>query len=172
MLRLLALLVIILLPCLAQADAMDSSGLVLPWQLPDELLNPQPESSPLTVTEEGLASWYGGHFIGRRTSSGQRFIGNALTAAHRSLPLGTLVEVYAPETNRRVVVRINERGPHSHHRIIDLSWMAAKRLGILHAGLAKVRLRILNQNELGPWLASSDQTSGECSSAPMSATTP
>ncbi|NNM50679.1 MAG: septal ring lytic transglycosylase RlpA family protein [Pseudomonadales bacterium] len=161
--RLLALL-IILLPSWAQADSTDSSLLVWPWQFANEVVSPVSESSPLTEKEEGLASWYGGHFIGKRTSSGQRFMGNALTAAHRSLPLGTLVEVYAPDTDRHVIVRINDRGPHSRHRIIDLSWLAAKHLGILHAGVAKVRLRILKNRDLGPWLASSDSNSGECSS--------
>lgn len=89
----------------------------------------------------GLASWYGPRFQGRRTASGERFDRSALTAAHRSLPFGTCAEVTNLENGRRVEVRINDRGPHARDRIIDVSEEAAKRLGIIDAGVARVAVR-------------------------------
>ncbi|WP_419808188.1 septal ring lytic transglycosylase RlpA family protein [Sphingomonas sp.] len=78
----------------------------------------------------GIASWYGAAFAGRRTASGERFDPRAMTAAHRTLPFGTLVEVTALATGRALVVRINDRGPGRGDRLIDLSQAAARRLGI------------------------------------------
>lgn len=92
----------------------------------------------------GLASWYGRKkWQGRRTASGERFDRHALTAAHRTLPFGTIVEVREPRSGRMVRVRINDRGPVSRKREIDLSYGAAKELGILGAGLAQVEIRPL-----------------------------
>jgi len=88
----------------------------------------------------GRASWYGAKFHGRRTSSGERFDMNALTAAHKSLPFGTRVRVRNVANGREVVVRINDRGPHLRNRIIDLSKAAAAALGFLQAGEARVVL--------------------------------
>lgn len=95
--------------------------------------------------EEGLASWYGDDFAGRPTSSGEPFDPDLLTAAHRTIPIPSWVEVTSLETGRRVVVRVNDRGPFAdpERRIIDLSEEAARRLGILEAGVARVRLRVL-----------------------------
>lgn len=90
----------------------------------------------------GLASWYGDELAGRPTASGERFAPAGLTAAHRLLPLGTMVEVTAVETGRVVVVRINDRGPYRGGRIIDLSHGAAQLLGTLRAD-TRVRLRAL-----------------------------
>ncbi len=87
----------------------------------------------------GYASWYGPGFHGKRTASGERFDQHAMTAAHRTLPFGTRVRV--THKGRSVVVRINDRGPFVHGRVIDLSMAAAKRLGI--AGVAKVTLKVL-----------------------------
>lgn len=92
----------------------------------------------------GLASWYGGRFHGRRTASGRRFNQYALTAAHRTLPFGTKVEVVRLDNGRRVVVTITDRGPYRRGRIIDLSRGAAARLGILRKGVARVGIRILS----------------------------
>ena len=94
------------------------------------------ESSEKTLS--GRASWYGPGFHGRRTASGETFNTNALTAAHRSLPFGTKVRVVNKRTGRSVVVRINDRGPYAHGRIIDLSRAAAKAIGI--AGVAEVAI--------------------------------
>ena len=89
------------------------------------------------------ASWYGPGFHGRRTASGERFDQNAMTAAHRSLPFGTKVEVVNPRNGRSVIVRINDRGPFISGRDFDLSRGAAKRLGILARGIARVRVEVI-----------------------------
>ena len=86
----------------------------------------------------GLASWYGPGFHGRRTASGETFNTNALTAAHRTLPFGTQVRVVNQQNGRSVMVRINDRGPFSHGRVIDLSRAAAQLIGL--SGIAKVML--------------------------------
>lgn len=88
----------------------------------------------------GLASWYGEPHHGRRTASGERFDKEALTAAHKSLPFGTRVRVENPATGQAVVVRINDRGPFTRGRIIDLSRAAAERIGLIEAGVARVVL--------------------------------
>jgi rare lipoprotein A len=93
--------------------------------------------------QSGEASWYGNPHHGRRTASGEVFDMHQLTAAHRSLPFGTRVEVTHAETGRSVEVRINDRGPHVRGRIIDLSYAAARALGAVVAGVVPVRLRVL-----------------------------
>lgn len=93
---------------------------------------------------EGKASYYGSRHHGRRTASGERFNQHALTAAHRTLPFGTRVKVTNLNNDRTVVVRINDRGPHTRGRIIDLSREAAERLGMLRAGVAPVRVESLD----------------------------
>ncbi len=93
----------------------------------------------------GVASWYGPGFQGRKTASGARFNMNALTAAHRSLPFGTRVKVTNVKNGRSVVVTINDRGPFTRGRIIDLSKAAAGRLGILKQGVAKVRVEAVGR---------------------------
>jgi rare lipoprotein A len=91
--------------------------------------------------EEGLASWYGGKFHGRRTASGELFDTNEFTAAHRSLPFGTLVLVTNLNNGKSAVVRINDRGPFVAGRIIDLSRAAATAIGITGKGVAPVRIQ-------------------------------
>ncbi|MDP8224805.1 MAG: septal ring lytic transglycosylase RlpA family protein [Candidatus Lernaella stagnicola] len=93
--------------------------------------------------ETGIASWYGERFQGRRTASGEPFNYHKLTAAHRSLPFGTYVEVQRVDNGRSVVVRINDRGPFVRGRIIDVSKAAAERLDMLRAGVVEVRIRIV-----------------------------
>jgi rare lipoprotein A len=90
----------------------------------------------------GIASFYGKKFHGRKTASGETYDMYKLTAAHRTLPFGTKVKVTNLLNGRSVVVRINDRGPFKKDRIIDLSFEAARRLGI--GGTAKVKLVILN----------------------------
>ena len=98
----------------------------------------------------GYASWYGEEFEGRPTSSGEIFDPELLTAAHRSLPLPTWVEVTNLENQRRVVLRVNDRGPFAdtERRIIDVSEAAARRLGLIGVGVARVRVRALRPEEL------------------------
>ena len=88
----------------------------------------------------GLASWYGKKFHGRRTASGERFDMNDLTAAHPNLPFGTRLTVHNPRNGRSVTVRVNDRGPHTGKRIIDLSRAAAKAIGLVGAGISTVVL--------------------------------
>jgi rare lipoprotein A len=88
--------------------------------------------------QQGQASWYGPGFHGRRTASGEIFDTRAMTAAHRTLPFGTRVRVTNRKTGRSAVVRINDRGPYAHGRIIDLSHASARALGI--SGIAPVEL--------------------------------
>jgi rare lipoprotein A len=90
--------------------------------------------------QTGLASWYGKMFHGRRTASGERYNMHALTAAHRTLPLGACVRVTAVGRERSVIVRINDRGPFAHGRIIDLSYAAAEAIGVNVAGTLPVKL--------------------------------
>jgi rare lipoprotein A len=92
---------------------------------------------------QGTASYYGGKFHGRRTASGERFNQEALTAAHKTLPLGTKVRVTNVRTGDSVEVRINDRGPYHGGRVIDLSKGAARELGMLPAGTARVRLEVV-----------------------------
>ncbi len=96
------------------------------------------------ATQDGLASYYSDKFTGRKTASGARYAPGALTAAHLTLPFGTVVRVVNVRTGRSVVVTINDRGPFGHaERVIDLSKAAARQLGILQEGVAPVRVEIL-----------------------------
>jgi len=90
--------------------------------------------------ERGVASWYGGRFHGRKTASGEMYNLFKLTAASRTLPLGTYVLVRNEENGRVVIVRINDRGPYVDGRIIDLSQAAAYRLGMMQGGIAMVQV--------------------------------
>jgi len=96
-----------------------------------------PASAPAEETQPiqtGAASWYGPGFHGKRTANGERFNTHALTAAHKTLPFGTQLRVTNERTGRSVVVRINDRGPYAHGRVIDLSKAAADAVGILGVG--------------------------------------
>jgi rare lipoprotein A len=94
--------------------------------------------------ERGIASWYGTKFHGRRTSSGEPYDMYAMTAAHKSLPLPTYAEVTNLKNGRKVIVKINDRGPFVGDRIIDLSYAAAARLGILADGTGHVEVRAID----------------------------
>lgn len=112
---------------------------------------PQPEPVPAAETVAivsstvGGASWYGPGFNGRRSASGEVFNQNAMTAAHRTLPFGTRVRVTNLSNSRQVVVRINDRGPYSGSRVIDLSAGAAAEIGLINAGVGTVQLDILGE---------------------------
>lgn len=92
---------------------------------------------------EGLAAYYSNRLDGRKTASGQVFDQAKLTAAHPTLPFGTMVKVTNTKNNRSVVVRINDRGPTQAGRVIDLSRAAASKLGMLRSGLAPVKLEVV-----------------------------
>ena len=95
-------------------------------------------------SQEGIASWYGTKFNGKLTSNRERYNLWAMTAAHKTLPLPTYVRVTHLITHRSIIVRVNDRGPFRPHRIIDLSYAAAKALGMLKKGTAPVRIEALN----------------------------
>jgi rare lipoprotein A len=95
-------------------------------------------SLPKPVKQSGTASWYGAEC--RKTASGEHYNPESLTAAHRSLPFGTMVEVRNVANGRSVVVRINNRGPYCKGRIIDVSKAAAQQLEMIHSGTTKVEL--------------------------------
>jgi len=92
--------------------------------------------------ETGYASWYGGKFQGRQTASGEIFDTNKLTAAHKTLPFGTVVEVTNLDNGKSIEVRINDRGPFVEGRIIDLSRAAATKIGMMSTGIAPVKVEI------------------------------
>jgi len=111
--------------------------------------DPALQSADTTVlAQEGRCSWYGGGFHGQRTSNGERFDQKSLTAAHPSLPFGTNVEVTALETGKTVRVRINDRGPFTQQRVLDVSYAAACSLGITGRGVAKVALKVVDDENL------------------------
>lgn len=95
--------------------------------------------------EEGIASWYGKKYHGRRTSSGERYDMHAMTAAHPSLPFGTVVRVTNLRNGKAVQVTINDRGPFLKGRVIDLSYAAAKELGMVRDGVVPVRVLVLKR---------------------------
>lgn len=92
----------------------------------------------------GLSSWYGEDFHGKKTANGEIFDMHSLTAAHKTLPLGTQIRVTNLENNRSVVVRVNDRGPYVEGRILDLSYGAAKALGFENMGTAKVHIQVIS----------------------------
>ena len=102
----------------------------------------EPASRDGGFDEVGVASWYGPGFRGKPTASGERFDPGDLTAAHRTLPFGTRVEVVRLDTGARVVVRINDRGPFVEGRIVDLAKAAARRIDMIEDGVAEVGLRV------------------------------
>jgi rare lipoprotein A len=101
-------------------------------------------SAQLPLSTIGWASWYGWQFHGRTTANGETYDMDALTAAHRTLAFGTVVRVFLLDNDSNVTVRINDRGPFVDDRIIDLSRAAAKTLGMMRTGIARVRLEIIS----------------------------
>ncbi|WP_111883991.1 septal ring lytic transglycosylase RlpA family protein [Acinetobacter sp. CFCC 11171] len=105
-----------------------------------EKLNTVASNTVRKFTQTGTASWYGRQFHGRKTASGETFDMNALTAAHRSLPLNCFIRVTNRNNGKSVVVKVNDRGPFHGNRVLDLSYGAAKQLGITSAGTANVSI--------------------------------
>ena len=105
-----------------------------------EKLNTVASNTVRKFSQTGAASWYGRQFHGRKTASGETFDMNGLTAAHRSLPLNCYIRVTSRTNGKSVVVKVNDRGPFHGNRVLDLSYGAAKQLGITNAGTAKVNI--------------------------------
>ena len=91
----------------------------------------------------GNASWYGPGFQGRKTANGERFDCEALTAAHPSLPFGSIVRLVNPRNGKFEVIRINDRGPYQEGREIDVSYRVARKIGLVNSGVSQVRLELL-----------------------------
>lgn len=138
-------------------------GAAPPGELPEQLqdvvpidpelpaVEPAEEKKPVELEPEeravllgeGVASYYGAELAGNRTASGERFNPNAMTAAHRTLRMGTMVKVTNKSNGRSVVVRINDRGPFTKGRIIDVSRAAAERIAMIRSGTARVKLELV-----------------------------
>jgi rare lipoprotein A len=131
------------------------------WYYPAEDFN---------YVETGIASWYGDEFGGRPTASGEIFDPNEVSAAHRTLPLPSIVRVTNLENGRALAIRINDRGPFAHGRIIDLSRRAAQLLGFYQNGTAKVKVEILEEESRAVAAASGrpDSGAGKPQAAPAS----
>lgn len=114
-----------------------------PGGIPVPMAKPASAAAPgeqVVYRETGPASWYGPGFHGRETASGETFDQNRLTAAHRRLPLGSLITVTNLENGRSIRVAINDRGPYVRGRVLDLSKAAARRLGMVDDGVVRVRI--------------------------------
>ncbi|RUO74263.1 septal ring lytic transglycosylase RlpA family protein [Pseudidiomarina sediminum] len=183
MIRLASLLLLILFLGGCSSSSPTSSGRYsqehdsIPTRLPnaDELIEPIPRSEPPSPqgnrtyslfgktyaiipdarghVEEGYASWYGEKFHGHLTSNGETYDMYAMSAAHKTLPLPTYVRVTNLANNRAVVVRVNDRGPFHGNRVLDLSYVAAYKLGMLQKGTAKVRIEALHPDASNQQLA-------------------
>ncbi len=102
---------------------------------------PAPAPAPCTAYRElGIASWYGKEFHGRRTASGETFDMNGLSAAHRTLPLGTFIRVINLDNYKSLKVKVNDRGPFARNRVLELSYGAAKELGFVEMGTVRVKI--------------------------------
>ena len=139
---LLAMAALLLQACTASPPSTPQ-GHPRPYRVDGTWYKPMPDAKGFS--QRGIASWYGKKFHGRRTSSGEVYDMYALTAAHKTLPLGTWVKVRRLDNSRQVVVRVNDRGPFVHGRIIDLSYSAAKELGMVGPGTARVEVIALGK---------------------------
>ena len=156
-------------PGKASAPALSGS---MPAQVPEPVPQVEPivaaaPNQPYTVqgqtyeplvvdapwTQRGRASWYGKQFNGRRTASGERFNASAFTAAHRTLPIPSYVRVRRVANGQEVIVRINDRGPFHPGRVLDLSYAAAQKLGMVALGSAEVEIERLTHDDIrsGSW---------------------
>jgi rare lipoprotein A len=128
----------------ALPDAPES---ILPAPLAEPVAAPQFQAPQFQTIGSGMASYYGRHFAGARTASGQRFDPDGLTAAHRTLPFGTKLLVTNPRTGQSVTVTVNDRGPWHGNRVLDLSDAAAAKIGIVQAGSGMVQMAVMAPND-------------------------
>jgi rare lipoprotein A len=135
-------------------EAIRAGGPNRPYEMLGRRYVPFTDDRPLQ--ESGGASWYGRKFHGRPTSSGEIYDMFAMTAAHRTMPIPSYARVRNPANGREIVVRINDRGPFAEGRVIDLSYVAALRLGVL-GGVAPVQVRRLTADEIRSMQASAER---------------
>ncbi len=133
-----SLLLFFICGCSKTASPPSLPGHPRPYKVMGKWYRPVPHSRGFS--QSGLASWYGKKFHGRKTANGEIYNMHAMTAAHKTLPLGTYVRVRNFDNNREIKVRINDRGPFVRGRIIDLSYRAAKKIGIVGCGTAPVKI--------------------------------
>jgi rare lipoprotein A len=139
----LILFAILATACTAYSPPSEKAGYPRPYKALGKWYQPLPDSKGFR--QRGIASWYGKEFHGKKTSSGEIYDMHAMTAAHKTLPLGTYVRVRNLTNQREVVLRVNDRGPFVRGRIIDLSYAAAKEVDILDAGTAAVEIVALGK---------------------------
>lgn len=121
------------------------SFLYLTVMLIISLFIPTSYAAEVPVFQAGKASWYGTYHHGRKTASGERFNMHGLSAAHRSLPLGSMIAVTNKTTGKTIRVKVNDRGPYHGNRILDLSMGAAKELGMISSGVGNVEITVLSR---------------------------
>ncbi|MFP4681836.1 MAG: septal ring lytic transglycosylase RlpA family protein [Chitinispirillaceae bacterium] len=138
---LISAVVILIFSCVGEARYTGSSSAS---GKKTEAKNLSPNKTNKGIIQTGKASWYGKKFHGRKTANGEIFDMHELTAAHNRLPFNTKVRVTNLDNNLSVIVRINDRGPFSGNRIIDLSYAAAKKLNMVKSGLATVSIEIIS----------------------------
>lgn len=126
------------------------NGTLRPYTVAGVTYRPRAEPD---YDEQGAASWYGAQHHGRRTASGEVFDMGQATAAHRTLPMGSVIEVTNLDNERVVRLRVNDRGPFSHRRLLDVSREGARQLGFLERGTARVRVRVVDEDRDRPLLA-------------------
>ncbi len=133
------------------AATKPSEPVLKPYQKPYTVLGQryEPLQTHAGFVQTGIASWYGPDFHGKKTSNGEIYDMHAMTAAHKTLPLGVYVRVQNRDSGREAVVRVNDRGPFVKGRVIDLSYSAAKELGVDIAGTAPVRIEALGYRGSG-----------------------
>jgi rare lipoprotein A len=133
----------------ASTGTSDTVGNLPPTQTPYVINNKRyyPIPSAYGYNERGIASWYGKKFHGRRTSNGEVYDMHAMTAAHKTLPMNTMLMVKNLDNGKQVIVRVNDRGPFVRGRIIDLSYKAAKTLGMTGIGTARVQVVAMTEGK-------------------------
>lgn len=149
-----------------QVEPIRPGGPNKPYEVLGKDYTPQRDDSPLT--EKGLASWYGRKFHGRRTASGEVYNMYAMTAAHKTMPIPSYARVRNPANGREVVVRVNDRGPFHPGRVIDLSYTAALKLGVLN-GVAPVEVERITFEQIraGSWRRDGGATELAAVSTPL-----
>lgn len=137
-----------MLTILLIAGMMSCASRPLPADKAALLATPSPSPAPVPgriYRETGIASWYGKEFHGRKTANGETFDMYGLSAAHRTLPLGTEIRVTNLDNYKSIKVRVNDRGPYARNRVLDLSYAAAKELGFVAQGTARVKIESIDE---------------------------